>query len=134
MGLGHAGRSRGSGWLAPATSSITPNPDYRRPEGFASTEHLNPEAIVAYVDNELSRAASARADAHLALCPDCAREVVAQSRARSILKTCHDEVSIPDSLRTQLSAIPTQEIDMRQVDARLEGRRPGGRKFNRWGR
>ena len=92
--------------------------------GFASTEHLNPEAVVAYVDNELSRQAAARADAHLAVCPDCSREVAAQARARTMLQTCRNEFSVPDSLRAQLSQIPTQEIDLRDTT-----RRP-----NRWGR
>ncbi|WP_051198746.1 zf-HC2 domain-containing protein [Gordonia shandongensis] len=129
VGLGRpAGFSRGSRWLAPASASITPNPDHQR-DGFASTEHLHPEAVVAYVDNELTLQAAARADAHLTLCPECAREVVTQSRARSMLKTCHDEVAMPESLRSQLSAIPTQEFDMRPVV-----RRPGLRRTNRWGR
>ncbi|EGD56644.1 zf-HC2 domain-containing protein [Gordonia neofelifaecis] len=122
MGLGQAGRSRGSRWL-PAASSITPNPGYRRPTGFASTQHLNPEAVVAYVDNELTAQAAARADAHLAMCPDCAREVTAQARARSMLQTCQNDLSVPDSLRAQLSQIPTQEIDLRS-----------DRRTNRWGR
>ncbi|MBM7366632.1 anti-sigma factor family protein [Gordonia hydrophobica] len=91
--------------------------------GFASTEHLNPEAVVAYVDNELSRQAAARADEHLRLCRDCAGEVAAQARARSMLQTCRNEFSVPDSLRAQLSQIPTQEIDLR-----------GTRRPNRWGR
>ena len=119
MGLGHARRSRESRW-APANSSIAPNPDHRRSTEFAPTEHLSPEAIVAYVDNELSSLASGRADAHLALCPHCADEVTAQARARSILRT-GDDVSVPESLLGQLCDIPTREIDMRAT----------GRRFNR---
>ncbi|KJR04861.1 zf-HC2 domain-containing protein [Gordonia sihwensis] len=122
VGLGQTGRSRGSRW-SPFPTSIAPNPEYRRPTGFASTEHLNPEAVVAYVDDELTRQASARADAHLALCPDCSREVAAQARARSMLQTCQTDLSVPDSLRAQLSQIPTQEIDFRS-----------DRRTNRWGR
>lgn len=122
MNLGQTGRFRGSR-RSVGTSSLVPNPGYRQSVGFASTEHLNPEAVVAYVDNELSRQAAARADEHLRLCRDCAGEVAAQARARSMLQTCRNEFSVPDSLRAQLSQIPTQEIDLRST-----------RRLNRWGR
>ncbi|MGB3302755.1 zf-HC2 domain-containing protein [Gordonia sp. (in: high G+C Gram-positive bacteria)] len=122
MGLGQQGRSRGSRWL-PSQAIPTPLPDYRAPVGFGSTEHLNPEAVVAYVDNELTASASSRADAHLALCPDCSREVTAQARARKILQGCQGKVNAPESLRAQLSQIPTQQIDLRR-----------DRRTNRWGR
>ncbi len=122
MNPGQMGRFRGSRRSA-GSSPLTPNPGYGQSVGFASTEHLNPEAVVAYVDNELSRQAAARADEHLRLCRDCAGEVAAQARARSMLQTCRNEFSVPDSLRAQLSQIPTQEIDLR-----------GTRRPNRWGR
>ncbi|WP_347955626.1 MULTISPECIES: zf-HC2 domain-containing protein [Gordonia] len=126
VGLGQTGRSRGGRRAAPAP--ISPDPGFaawnpRRPSAFASTEHLNPEAVVAYVDNELTIQAAARADTHLALCHDCAREVTAQARARTMLQACQTELSVPDSLRAQLSRIPTQEIDLRS-----------DRRTNRWGR
>jgi len=119
---GQTRRFRGSRLFA-VSSPLEPGHSYGRPVGFASTEHLNPEAVVAYVDNELSRQAASRADAHLVLCPSCSREVAAQARARSMLQTCQNEVSMPDSLRAQLSQIPTQEIDLRAT-----------RRSNRWGR
>ena len=45
---------------------------------FNSTDHLNPEAIAAYVDGELSKAATLRAERHLQLCGECCEEVQAQ--------------------------------------------------------
>ncbi|WP_423201131.1 anti-sigma factor family protein, partial [Corynebacterium diphtheriae] len=42
---------------------------------FASVEHLNPEAVAAFVDNELSPAAAHRAKIHLVHCPECREEI-----------------------------------------------------------
>ncbi|WP_341267670.1 zf-HC2 domain-containing protein [Gordonia malaquae] len=121
VGLGHARRSSSDRW-APINSSIAPNPDHRPSSEFASTEHLAVEAVVAYVDNELSQSASSRADAHLSMCPRCSDEVANQARARSLLRAGND-VAAPASLLGQLCQIPTQEIDMRRAG-----------RFNRRGR
>ncbi|CAB0724279.1 anti-sigma factor [Corynebacterium diphtheriae] len=48
---------------------------------FASVEHLNPEAVAAFVDNELSPAAAHRAKIHLVHCPECREEIHRQRRA-----------------------------------------------------
>ncbi|WP_240194058.1 zf-HC2 domain-containing protein [Gordonia sp. PDNC005] len=80
------------------------------------------EAVVAYVDNELTPAAAGRADAHLSVCPRCSDEVANQARARSMLRAGND-VTAPASLLGQLCQIPTQEIDMRRAG-----------RFNRRGR
>ncbi|WP_235831514.1 zf-HC2 domain-containing protein [Gordonia zhaorongruii] len=96
------------------SSSIVPNPDYRPRSEFAPTEHLASEAVVAYVDNELSRVAANRADSHLSVCQRCADEVTNQARARSLLRGGTD-MCAPESLLGQLNKIPTQEIDMRRA-------------------
>ena len=113
MGLGHVRRSSGRLW-APASGSIVPNPDHRPRHDFAPTEHLSIEAVVAYVDNELSPTATHRADTHLAACSYCVDEVANQARARSLLRA-GDDMSAPPSLLGQLSQIPTREIDMRRA-------------------
>ncbi|GEE02069.1 hypothetical protein nbrc107696_25150 [Gordonia spumicola] len=121
MGLGHTRRSSGDRW-APIGSSIAPNPNHRPSPDFAPTEHLAVEAVVAYVDNELSKTAAGRADAHLAMCPRCSDEVANQARARSLLREGND-LTAPQSLLGQLCQIPTQEFDMRRAG-----------RFNRRGR
>ncbi|GAA4675376.1 zf-HC2 domain-containing protein [Gordonia humi] len=120
MGLGHVRRSSGRLW-APASGSIVPNPEHRPRQEFAATEHLSIEAVVAYVDSELSPTAAHRADAHLAACPHCVDEVASQARARSLLRA-GDDMSAPPSLLGQLSQIPTREIDMRRAAGRSNRR------------
>lgn len=53
---------------------------------FLSTDHLSTEAAAAYVDRRLPSAGQVRADAHLARCPQCRREVTAQREARHALR------------------------------------------------
>lgn len=48
--------------------------------------HLLPDAVVAFVDQELSLAAQERAAAHLAHCPSCAAEVAAQRAASTAVR------------------------------------------------
>ncbi|OQO90243.1 Fis family transcriptional regulator [Saccharomonospora piscinae] len=48
--------------------------------------HLLPDAVVAFVDQELSIGAQERAAAHLAHCPRCAAEVAAQRAASSAVR------------------------------------------------
>lgn len=104
----------------PAPSSIGPNRGYRRPGSpggrqFAPTEHLAPEAVAAFVDGELGMTAHMRATHHLALCPECVAAVDAQTSARARLRES-GRVAIPDSLLSQLTQIPTREIDMTPRD------------------
>ena len=47
--------------------------------------HLALDAIVAYVDEELSSGAHRRALEHLSRCSECAAEVIAQTQARVAL-------------------------------------------------
>lgn len=48
--------------------------------------HLLPDAVVAYVDRELSAGAQERAAAHIAHCPSCSAEVTAQRQARTAVR------------------------------------------------
>ncbi|MFT4086589.1 MAG: anti-sigma factor [Gordonia sp. (in: high G+C Gram-positive bacteria)] len=114
--MGEPRGSRTRRWTAPAGPSIAANPDYR-PRGFASTDHLAADAVVAYVDGVLSPQAGARADAHLRVCDHCAAEVANQAKARSLLRSSM-QIAVPPSLLGQLSQIPTREIDLRDVNRR----------------
>lgn len=105
-----------TGTWAPTSSSLAPNPGYRRPESpghrrFAPTEHLAPEAVAAYVDGELGMTAHMRATHHLALCPECVAAIDGQMAARTRLRSS-GAVALPADLLGQLSQIPTREIDM----------------------
>ncbi|MFT3899585.1 MAG: zf-HC2 domain-containing protein [Gordonia sp. (in: high G+C Gram-positive bacteria)] len=126
------------GRWTPTSPSLQPNTDYRAPgtlggRPFASTEHLSPEAVAAYVDGELAAGAVSRADAHLNLCATCASAVEAQKAARAALRASGSAITAPMNLLGQLSQIPTREIDVNQVAARTdESPRPRG--FFRRGR
>jgi hypothetical protein len=69
--------------------------------------HLSLDAIVAYVDDELSAGAHVRAEAHLESCGECRTEVVAQRQARAALRTA-DCPSLPSSLLRSLRSIPVE--------------------------
>ncbi|QXV59707.1 zf-HC2 domain-containing protein [Amycolatopsis sp. TNS106] len=57
------------------------------PRGWGLPEsHLLPDAIVAFVDGELSLGAQDRASAHIARCQTCAAEVAAQRQAVAAVK------------------------------------------------
>ncbi|GAA1728296.1 MULTISPECIES: anti-sigma factor family protein [Dietzia] len=58
----------------------------RARESFLSTDHLSTEAAAAYVDGRLPPSGQSRADAHLARCPHCRREVEVQREARRALR------------------------------------------------
>jgi anti-sigma factor RsiW len=83
-------------------------PPRRQPSiGPAWGGHLALDAIVAYVDEELSPPARRRALEHLSRCPECAAEVVAQTQARLALRRSAAP-SLPSSLLSTLRAIPEQ--------------------------
>ncbi|MFC4949486.1 anti-sigma factor family protein [Pseudonocardia sp. GCM10023141] len=73
-------------------------------------DHLSSDAIVAYVDNELADGPQQRATRHLAECPECAAQVVAQGQARSALRAAACP-SLPSSLLSSLRSIP-QDTDL----------------------
>jgi len=80
------------------------------PLGSASSvwgsDHLGPDAIVAFVDDELAPGARRRALAHLSGCGECAAEVVEQTQARIFLKAS-SVPSTPSSLLASLRDIPS---------------------------
>jgi anti-sigma factor RsiW len=79
--------------------------------GFSLGEqHLVPDAVVAFVDGELSAGAHDRAAAHLARCPSCAAEAAAQRQARLAVRSA-DTPSVSDTLLASLRAIP-QQVDL----------------------
>jgi hypothetical protein len=126
------------GRWTPTSALLRPNTDYRAPgtlggRPFASTEHLSPEAVAAYVDGELGGTAVSRADAHLNLCATCLGAVESQGAARAVLRESGSAITAPLDLLGQLSRIPTREFDVNQVAARVEeSSRPRG--FFRRGR
>jgi hypothetical protein len=69
--------------------------------------HLGPDAIVAFVDDELASGARRRALSHLSGCGQCASEVVEQTQARIFLKAS-SVPSTPSSLLASLRDIPSQ--------------------------
>jgi hypothetical protein len=69
--------------------------------------HLTLDAIVAYVDDELSSGAHARAEAHLDSCGECRTEVVAQRQARAALRAAGGPC-LPSNLLRSLRSIPVE--------------------------
>ncbi|OLT48216.1 hypothetical protein BJF85_13370 [Saccharomonospora sp. CUA-673] len=59
--------------------------------GFGLPEsHLLPDAVVAFVDNEMSPAATERAAEHVAHCPWCAADVDAQRQVRAAVQDARE--------------------------------------------
>ncbi|WP_367614878.1 zf-HC2 domain-containing protein [Corynebacterium stercoris] len=77
---------------------------------FASTEHLSAEAVAAFVDEELSPSAARRAQDHIAQCPECHDEVVAQRGAAERVRGCQDEVRAPRSLVDRLAQLRDEDV------------------------
>jgi anti-sigma factor RsiW len=73
-------------------------------------QHLLPDAVVAFVDGELSTTAHGRVTAHLARCPYCAAETFSQQQARTAVRAA-ETPSCPTGLLDNLRAIP-QEVDL----------------------
>ncbi len=72
-----------------------------------SEQHLLPDAVVAFVDGELSPTAHDRAAAHMARCPHCLAEIIAQRQAASAVQSA-DAPVVPAGLLATLRAIPQQ--------------------------
>ncbi|OHO30679.1 hypothetical protein HMPREF2656_11675 [Corynebacterium sp. HMSC034B08] len=78
---------------------------------FNSTDHLNPEAIAAYVDGELSKAATLRAERHLQLCGECCEEVQAQRGTSQRLQVCNSSgMHAPASLVERLAMLCDEDV------------------------
>jgi anti-sigma factor RsiW len=73
-------------------------------------QHLLPDAVVAFVDGELSPTAHDRAAAHLARCPFCAAEAATQRQARSMMKAAPAPAA-PAGLLASLRSIP-QDVEL----------------------
>jgi anti-sigma factor RsiW len=73
-------------------------------------QHLLPDALVAFVDGELSATAQDRAAAHMARCPHCLAEIVAQRQAASAVQSA-DAPMMTAGLLATLRAIP-QQVEM----------------------
>lgn len=72
--------------------------------------HLLPDAVVAFVDGELSPGARERAATHIMHCPSCAADVTAQRQAREAVHGSQVP-AMPAGLLQSLSSIPdTTEI------------------------
>ena len=79
---------------------------------FNSTDHLNPEAVAAFVDGELSDSAFRRAARHLTDCDECSAEVDAQRRAANRLRVVDNSgVHAPASLVERLAGMRTEDLD-----------------------
>ncbi|WJY97302.1 anti-sigma factor family protein [Corynebacterium fournieri] len=78
---------------------------------FNSTDHLNPEAVAAFVDGELSDAAFHRAVRHLDVCEECMAEVDCQRRAANRLRVVDDSaVHAPASLVERLAGLRLEDV------------------------
>ncbi|MBY8848374.1 zf-HC2 domain-containing protein [Saccharothrix longispora] len=73
-------------------------------------QHLLPDAVVAFVDGELTASAHSRASAHLQRCPFCAAEAYSQQQARSAVRAAETPCA-PAGLLARLGAIP-QEVEL----------------------
>jgi hypothetical protein len=86
-------------------------------------DHLSPEAVVAFVDDELDPGPRGRATRHAARCRECAAQVVAQTQARVALRTAAGP-PLPSSLLSSLRSIP-QQTDLPAPPADLAVNRDG---------
>jgi hypothetical protein len=77
---------------------------------LTSEQHLATEAVVAYVDNELTLSAHGRATQHLAQCALCTAEAAAQRQARAAVRGATAPTMTP-ALLAALHAIP-QSADL----------------------
>lgn len=100
-----------SGWAGPLSGTPFGAPHY-----WGET-HLALDAIVAYVDDELSAGARSRAQDHLCRCRDCSAEVAAQYQARTAVRAAATP-SAPSSLLHALRSIP-QDAELPKPPAGL---------------
>ena len=73
--------------------------------GLNAGQHLAVDAVVAFVDGELSAAARDRAAQHLIACQSCAAEVAGQRQARSVVRSAQCPPA-PAELLAALRDIP----------------------------
>lgn len=80
-------------------------------------DHLSPEAVVAFIDDELDDGPFLRATRHLDSCNECATQVAAQGQARAALRSAECP-SLPSSLMSSLFSIP-QDTELPAAPAGL---------------
>ena len=73
-------------------------------------QHLLPDAVVAFVDGELTPGARERAAVHVARCACCSAEIAAQRQARAAVRSAGTP-GVSAGLLAALRAIP-QEVDL----------------------
>lgn len=73
-------------------------------------QHLALDALVAFVDGELTPTAYDRATAHVARCPGCAAEAATQRQVRSAIRTATTPGLSPQFLATLRSIPSTAEL------------------------
>lgn len=97
-----------TGRPGPGAGAPVPDPGPGRPDGRRSglfDSHLGLDAVVAYVDGELTPVAMERAGAHLVRCGQCAGEVAEQAVVARCLQAA-GPLRMPGSLFEALTAIP----------------------------
>lgn len=88
------------------------------PRGWGlSEQHLLPDAVVAFVDGEMSASARDRAAAHMIRCPYCAAEITAQRQVRAAVRAAGTP-GTPAGLLATLRAIPN-EVELPGVPDQL---------------
>lgn len=76
-----------------------------------TTGHLGPEAVVAFVDDEMDSKAKHRARVHLVHCRECREEIYIQRGTSEWVRHCNTEsqVRAPRDLLRKLASIGNQE-------------------------
>lgn len=82
-----------------------PGPTVRLAPGWLPESHLLPDAVVAFVDGELSAAAQERAALHLMRCTSCAADVQAQRQVSAAFHASNTP-TVPAGLLASLQSIP----------------------------
>lgn len=100
-------------------TDLRPDPWAELRAGINAGQHLALDAVVAFVDGELSPSARERAAAHIAGCSMCAAEVTAQRQTRSAVRSA-DSPCTPAGLLAALQAIP-QRAELPGPPDRLPG-------------
>lgn len=83
------------------------NRNTRKKRKFSSVEHLSPEAVAAFCDDELVDSAAHRARVHLVHCADCRKEIHRQRGASELLRGLNssEKLRAPRDLVARLSRI-----------------------------
>ncbi|MDO5453652.1 MAG: hypothetical protein Q4F37_01535 [Corynebacterium sp.] len=79
----------------------------RRKRHFSSTEHLSPEAVAAFADDELTGSAAHRARVHLVQCDLCRFDTHSQRGTADWLRGTHlaEDVRAPRDLVARLASL-----------------------------